>query len=252
MFMDQVDEIFEGTIEAVKTACWNNVVRGRFKYLRVSVREGRIRVSCPYAVTHEELSEFIEAHAHKVWTWVTEQKSLIRKRQKNSLWRIDLKNGGRLPYLGEVLGIRYKPEVPQTMLSSDKKELWIKAQPGEREQDILREVWQWLRARFDEHVKNRGSYWIDVTSLVPQGVQISLARKRWGSCTRKGVIRLSWRLICLPTEFFDYVFVHELVHLRHFDHSPAFWHCVESFFPRAQEVRQKLKDIRSSDFGNSF
>ena len=54
-------------------------------------------------------------------------------------------------------------------------------------------------------------------------VAIGDARGRWGSCAGDGVIRYSWRLILAPREVLDYVAAHEVAHLAHMDHSPAFW-----------------------------
>lgn len=53
-------------------------------------------------------------------------------------------------------------------------------------------------------------------------------KSRWGSCTPgRGSIRYSWRLILAPPEVLDYVAAHEVAHLIHADHSPAFWSVVE-------------------------
>lgn len=46
---------------------------------------------------------------------------------------------------------------------------------------------------------------------------------RWGSCAHDGTLSFSWRLVMAPQEVIDYVVAHEIAHLQHFDHSPAFW-----------------------------
>ncbi len=53
---------------------------------------------------------------------------------------------------------------------------------------------------------------------------------RWGSCTSRGVIRLSWRLILAPDRVRRYVVAHEVAHLRHMNHSPAFWALTEQLY----------------------
>ena len=51
---------------------------------------------------------------------------------------------------------------------------------------------------------------------------LSNARARWGSCSSKGVVRLNWRLVMAPDAVRRSVVAHEVAHLLHFDHSPAF------------------------------
>ena len=56
-------------------------------------------------------------------------------------------------------------------------------------------------------------------------------RSRWGSCTADGRLMYSWRLIMAPPEVLDYVAAHEVAHLVHMDHSPAYWDCVGKLLP---------------------
>lgn len=59
---------------------------------------------------------------------------------------------------------------------------------------------------------------------------------QWGSCTTAdGTIRLSTRLAAFPPWVLDYVVVHELAHLVHGDHSPAFWALVQRY-PKAERA----------------
>ena len=73
--------------------------------------------------------------------------------------------------------------------------------------------------------------------------QISLrdARSRWGSCTAKGRLMYSWRLILAPPEVLDYVAAHEVAHLVQMNHSDAFWAVVERLYPGWQRQRDWLR-----------
>lgn len=78
--------------------------------------------------------------------------------------------------------------------------------------------------------------------LHPTGITITGAQKRFGSCSAKNRICFSWRLMMYPEEAVDYVVVHELAHIRHRDHSRAFYACVEEILPDWRERRAMLKE----------
>jgi predicted metal-dependent hydrolase len=73
------------------------------------------------------------------------------------------------------------------------------------------------------------------------GLSLRDTRGRWGSCTHKGAIMLSWRLIMAPAPVLRYVAAHEVAHLAHFDHSPAYWRTVDQLFPGWERQRDWLK-----------
>jgi predicted metal-dependent hydrolase len=66
-------------------------------------------------------------------------------------------------------------------------------------------------------------------------------RSRWGSCSSDGNLMFSWRLIMAPSRVLDYVAAHEVAHLKHMDHSPAFWSAVEALFPNHRPERDWLR-----------
>jgi predicted metal-dependent hydrolase len=73
------------------------------------------------------------------------------------------------------------------------------------------------------------------------GVSIRNQRTRWGSCGRDGKISLNWRLVLMPAAVRDYVLIHELMHLKRLDHSPAYWKLVASACPGYRDARQWLR-----------
>jgi predicted metal-dependent hydrolase len=62
-------------------------------------------------------------------------------------------------------------------------------------------------------------------------IRITSAQTRWGSCSPKGTLSFTWRLVMAPLEVIDYVVIHELAHLRVKNHSKTFWAEVESMLP---------------------
>ena len=77
-----------------------------------------------------------------------------------------------------------------------------------------------------------------------KAVSIRNQRSRWGSCSASGRISLNWRLIQFPAAIADYVMIHELVHLRHLNHSQAFWAEVARLCPPYRDARAWLRHHR--------
>ncbi|HET7827270.1 MAG TPA: SprT family zinc-dependent metalloprotease [Candidatus Saccharimonadales bacterium] len=77
-----------------------------------------------------------------------------------------------------------------------------------------------------------------------RSVKVKKLTSRWGSCTTQKNITLNFFLMQLPWQFIDYVLIHELVHTKHMNHSPAFWNNFEKIYPDAKAVRQQINNCR--------
>lgn len=74
-----------------------------------------------------------------------------------------------------------------------------------------------------------------------QKVTLKYMNSRWGSCSSKGNINLSVRLLFAPEAVIDYVILHELCHLLEMNHSPRFWNLVEQAMPNYASAEKWLK-----------
>ena len=63
---------------------------------------------------------------------------------------------------------------------------------------------------------------------------------KWGYCTRDGRLSFSWQLAALPDRLRDYVVLHELVHLMHFDHGSGFKRTLRLVCPDYREREREL------------
>jgi predicted metal-dependent hydrolase len=72
-------------------------------------------------------------------------------------------------------------------------------------------------------------------------ISVRDTRSRWGSCSSTARLSFSYRLIFAPKEVMEYVVAHEVAHLRHMNHSQAFWNCVESICPDHEPAKDWLK-----------
>lgn len=88
----------------------------------------------------------------------------------------------------------------------------------------------------------RVSHYSRIMGLHPNGITITGARTRFGSCSPKNRLCFSWRLMSYPEAAIDYVVVHELAHLVHRNHGPAFHALVASVLPDHEQRRRLLKE----------
>lgn len=96
--------------------------------------------------------------------------------------------------------------------------------------------------RAHEELPGRVAHYSAVMGLRPAGISITGARTRFGSCSGKNRICFSWRLMAYPDAAIDYVVVHELAHIRHKNHSAAFYDCVARILPDWRERRALLRE----------
>ena len=77
--------------------------------------------------------------------------------------------------------------------------------------------------------------YVDIVSkslrLDIKAIKISNSFNYWGSCNTAGIIHLNWRLVFAPTKVLEYIIVHELCHLKEFNHTKSFWRLVKKFCP---------------------
>ena len=110
-----------------------------------------------------------------------------------------------------------------------------------RPQRVRTALARWYSARAEEWFSEEVAEWIPlVAPKAKPEVRISNARSQWGSCSRNGVLRFSWRCMMLQPYEIEYIVVHELAHLLVGNHSKAFWRVVTKAMPDAIEHRRGI------------
>ncbi len=87
----------------------------------------------------------------------------------------------------------------------------------------------------------KAQYYANIMGLKYGRITITSAKTRFGSCSSKGNLSFSYRLMLYPDEAIDYVVVHELAHLVELNHSPEFYKIVEGVLPDYKESIKLLK-----------
>ncbi len=131
--------------------------------------------------------------------------------------------GGRVPVLDRDHVICHDP-AGRFGVRREGNAIWVSG----REEHIARRVLDWLRREAKREIVPRAETMCGRLGAAFNRVSIRDTRSRWGSCAPNGNLSFSWRLVMAPVDVLDYVVAHEVSHLRHMDHSPAFWETVNS------------------------
>ncbi len=100
----------------------------------------------------------------------------------------------------------------------------------------------YYRRKARQKIKERLYFFSQLYDLKYNQVYIRDQKTRWGSCSSKKNLNFNWRLILAPAEVLDYVVVHELCHLKHMNHSRAFWQLVSKQCPDFNQPKKWLKE----------
>lgn len=82
----------------------------------------------------------------------------------------------------------------------------------------------------------------DGAGLSFERARIRAQKSRWGSCSARGTVSLNCKLLFLPRKLTRHVLLHELAHLAHLNHSPAFWAALERLDPQSKQHDRELGD----------
>ena len=104
---------------------------------------------------------------------------------------------------------------------------------------------KWLKKEmiriFEERLKY--NYSLFTENIPYPNLKIRNMKTRWGVCNRRNLsITLNSNLIRETVDKIDYVIIHELSHLVHFNHSAAFWATVGKYCPKYKQIRKELKE----------
>lgn len=100
----------------------------------------------------------------------------------------------------------------------------------------------WLKDQARTRIVEKVRGYSLLMGVEPNQIRIKDQKTRWGSCSSKDNLNFNWRLIMAPEWIIDYVIIHELCHLVHLNHSPAYWQLVENMMPDYKMRRQWLKE----------
>jgi predicted metal-dependent hydrolase len=188
--------------------------RAKRMALRVDIHKRVVNLVLPKRASLR--TAYLFAYEHRLW---------IREKVKSFPAQVTYQNGVIIPLLGkdrEIL-LDYDPALKTTSIQLTGNVITVSSN---KEDPSLR-IRRFLIDLAKEELSSLSHEKAALIGKKVRAVSVRDTSSRWGSCTSEGKLSYSWRLIFAPREAFDYVVAHEVAHLKHLDHSPAFWHVCE-------------------------
>jgi predicted metal-dependent hydrolase len=213
----------------------------RRKTLSISVDQTGVSVISPSEIAIEK----IESTLHKKAQWIIKQLTDFSEMQTNVSERGFL-SGEKLPYLGRHYRLKViKSEIPIPsfrfyqghFVAEISKDI-----PEEEHRNVLYPLYiDWVNQKAHGFAHDRLQRFTLKLQRKPQKIVIKEQEQRWGSCTPTGNIFLNWRIFLAPTSIVDYVLAHELVHLKHMNHSKEYWDTLRMLLPDYEQRKEWLR-----------
>jgi predicted metal-dependent hydrolase len=167
--------------------------------------------------------------------WVREKQLEARRALEKQPAR-EFADGEKFLYLGGELPLNVIAGSDEPLAFTP---LWFSI--GARSSMPARQQFEtWYRERARPLIAERVDRAANTFGLRYNGLRISGAATRWGSCSSQGSLNFSWRLVMAPLWVIDYVIAHELAHLTEHNHSRRFWKRVEAMYPNFKEAKRWL------------
>ncbi|MEH6757124.1 MAG: SprT family zinc-dependent metalloprotease [Parasphingorhabdus sp.] len=176
--------------------------------------KGEVRLTMPLHVSTAQALRFVQSKSD----WLVD-------RFAEALPPVPIVNGAEIAFAGESHFISWSRDFSRKPLK-----IGDEIRVGGPEDRIQSRVLDWMKAQArDAYVDDLAYYCVRAGSDLPT-LSVGDARRRWGSCSGRQAIRMNWRLIMAPPMVRRSVVAHEVAHLRHMNHSPAFYALLDEIF----------------------
>jgi predicted metal-dependent hydrolase len=214
--------------------------RARRLKLRVE-RDGALVVTAPPRTARRTVDRFVESR--RDWIDGVRHRLAAERAQRDPASSGPRPSRIELPAIGECWTLVYASDQPADRGRSEAGACRLTLCASDSDAEIAAALQAWTKRR----ARHALTPWIrslaDQYGLSFNRLSFRNQKSRWGSCSSRGNLSINARLLFAPPAVCRYVLVHELAHLKHPDHSPAFWHTVEAMAPGSRRLDRQLRAV---------
>lgn len=204
----------------------DHLVRSQRKTISLIVHpDASLEVRAPRQMTGQNIREFVESHSG----WIHKQQARAHKYAPPPPKQFV--DGETFLFLGQSYPLSIVTHQPP-VLTFDSVTFKLAKSALPKAKDVFA---RWYKVQAVEILSERVKAIAERHGFTFQKIRISSARTRWGSCSSKGTLSFTWRLVMAPPEIVEYVAVHELVHTKIHNHSKKFWANVAQILPEYKQ-----------------
>jgi len=219
------------SIEVVRTK--------RRKTASIKVIDGAVQAIVPDQLSDGRVEALIQKRTPWIRKKLREQSQIVTPKPKEYV------SGESFTYLGRNYRLKVSRGTDRGVkLTGGYLEVGLPKKP--KDGDVRNALVEWYEGHALERLIEKTSRYAGIMGVAPNSISVREYKSRWGSCSSNGEISYNWRIIIAPHHIVDYVVVHELCHLKHPNHSPAYWKSVKREIPDYEVCRQWLKEQGSS------
>jgi len=197
---------------------------------------GKIILRIPKNSSDLEIERFLNKHKK----WIYKKLKVIEKR-KIELYPKKFNEGEMFLFLGNFYKLKIvKNQKEKIMLNNNEMNISDKYKT-----DIRKVIIEFYKKKAFEIISDRVNFYSKKYGYDYNKIKLTSANKRFGSCTNKGNLNFTFRLIMVPIEVIDYVVVHELVHLVDKTHKKSFYEKVEKILP---DYKKRIKWLNDNSY----
>lgn len=209
--------------------------QGKRKSCSLAIKEGMLIVRVPYNCKKEIIYQMINNNIN----WIRE--NLQRSADSFGL-PVTYENGEQVKLLGEIYNIEYVTADKYFPPLLENGMLKISVNKYSEKNYIVNEVNKFIFELSQREIKESMERLTKIIGLYPNKVTVKSMTASWGRCNSKGNISINYKVITYPKSHIDYVCIHELCHLKHMDHSTAFWNEVEKYCGNWKSIRKDMRE----------
>lgn len=214
------------------------VKRSNRKTISIYVeRDGTVSILAPKTMEDSALSDAVESKAYIIYKHLAEWEQLNASRIHRQFV-----NGQSYLYLGRNYRLEFVESQDVPLKLKNGYFLLKKSEAKNAEKHFI----EFYKTKGLPKIKAFVHEFKDKMGVSPSDIKIMELQNRWGSCTTKGSLNFHWKCIMAPVRTIQYIVVHELAHLIHMNHSPAFWKEIDRVFPSYHEEVKWLKEYGAS------